>query len=142
MISLDYSLGIQIINFILLIFILNRLLYKPLLGLIDKRNHKIEASEAECLRLKKTVEQKMAAYEEKLRLAKATAVEQKNGIIRQGADEAKASIDSVRADIPAMMEQFHARMEEEISKAKRILIGQSHKLSVEIAEKVLGRSLR
>ncbi len=142
MISLDYSLGIQIINFILLIFILNRLLYKPLLGLIDKRNHKIEASEAECLRLKKTVEQKMAADEEKLRLAKATAVEQKNGIIRQGADEAKASIDSVRADIPAMMEQFHARMEEEISKAKRILIGQSHKLSVEIAEKVLGRSLR
>lgn len=142
MISLDYSLGIQIINFLLLIFILNRLLYKPLLGLIDKRNKKIEASEAECNRLQEIVEQKMAAYEEKLRLAKATAVEQKNGIIRQGADEAKASIDSVRADIPAMMEQFHARMEGEISEAKRILIGQSHKLSVEIAEKVLGRSLR
>jgi len=141
-ISLDYSLGIQIINFLLLIFILNRLLYKPLLGLIDKRNKKIEASEAECNRLQEIVEQKMAAYEEKLRLAKATAVEQKNGIIRQGADEAKASIDSVRTDIPAMMEQFHARMEGEIREAKRILIGQSHKLSVEIAEKVLGRSLR
>jgi F-type H+-transporting ATPase subunit b len=142
-ISLDYSLGIQIINFLFLIFILNRLLYKPLLGLIDKRNKKIEASEAECNRLQEIVEQKMAAYEEKLRLAKATAVEQKNGIIRQGADEAKASIDSVRADIiPAMMEQFHARMEEEISEAKRILISQSHKLSIEIAEKVLGRSLR
>lgn len=142
MISLDYSLGIQIINFLLLIFILNRLLYKPLLGFIDKRNKKIEASEAECNRLQEIVEQKMAAYEEKLRLAKATAVEQKNGIIRQGADEAKAGIDSVRADIPAMMEQFHARMEGEIREAKRILIGQSHNLSVEIAEKVLGRSLR
>ena len=142
MISLDYSLGIQITNFLLLIFILNRLLYKPLLGLIDKRNKKIKASEAECGRLRDIVEQKMAAYEEKLRLAKATAVEQKNGIIRQSADEAKARIDSVRAGIPAMMEQFHARMEGEIREAKRILIGQSHKLSVEIAEKVLGRSLR
>ena len=142
MISLDYSLGIQIINFLLLIFILNRLLYKPLLGLIDKRSKKIEASEAECNRLQEIVEQKMAAYEEKLRLAKATAVEQKNGIIRQGADEAKAGIDSVRADIPAMMAQFHTRMEGELREAKRILIGQSHKLSVEIAEKVLGRSLR
>jgi len=141
-ISLDYSLGIQIINFILLIFILNRLLYKPLLGLIDKRNHKIEASEAECLRLQKTVEQKMAAYEEKLRLAKAAAVEKKNELIRQGADETKAIVDSARADLPAMMEQFHARMEGEILEAKRILTGQSEKLSVEIAEKVLGRRLR
>ncbi|MFH1910662.1 MAG: ATP synthase F0 subunit B [Pseudomonadota bacterium] len=142
MISLDYSLGIQIINFILLIFILNRLLYKPLLGLIDKRNHKIEASEAECLRLQKTVEQKMAAYEEKLRLAKAAAVEKKNELIRQGADETKAIVDSARADLPSMMEQFHARMEGEILEAKRILTGQSEKLSVEIAEKVLGRRLR
>jgi F-type H+-transporting ATPase subunit b len=141
-ISLDYSMGIQIINFILLIFILNFLLYKPLLGLIDKRNHKIEASKAECLRLQKTIEQKTAAYEEKLRLAKADAIEKKNEIIRQGADEAKGIVDSARADLPALMEQFHTRMEGEILEARRILTGRSEKLSVEIAEKVLGRRLR
>ena len=86
MVSLDYSLGIQIVNFILLIFILNRLLYKPLLGMIDKRKQQFAESEAEIKRLQETVEQKMAAYEEKLRQAKATAIEQKNEIIRQGAE--------------------------------------------------------
>ena len=89
MVSLDYSLGIQIINFLLLIFILNVLLYKPILGIIDRRKKQFEDSEAEIKRLQETVEQKMAAYEEKLRQAKAAAVEQKNEIIRQGADEAK-----------------------------------------------------
>ena len=142
MVSIDYSLGIQIINFVLLIFILNRLLYKPLLGMIDKRKKHLEESEAEIKRLRETVDQKMAAYEEKLRRAKVDAVEQKNEIIRQGAEEAKAIIDAVRAEIPGMMEQFTARMEEEIGGAKRILTNQSQKLSVEIAEKVLGRSLR
>ena len=142
MVSIDYSLGIQIINFVLLIFILNRLLYKPLLGMIDKRKRHLEASEAEIKRLRETVDQKMAAYEEKLRRAKVDAVEQKNEIIRQGAEEAKAIIDAVRAEIPGMMEQFTARMQEEIGGAKRILTNQSQKLSVEIAEKVLGRSLR
>ncbi len=142
MVSLDYSLGIQIVNFILLIFILNRLLYQPLLGMIDKRRQQFAESEAEIKRLRETVEQKMAAYEEKLRQAKAIAVEQKNEIIRQGAEEAKEIIDAVRAEIPGLMEQFHVRMEEEIDTAKRTLTGQSQRLSVEIAEKVLGRSLQ
>ena len=142
MVSIDYSLGIQIINFILLIFILNRLLYKPLLGMIDKRKKQFEESEAEIKHLRETVDQRMAAYEEKLRQAKIDAIEQKNEIIRQGAEEAKAIIDAVRSEIPGMMEQFKARMEEEIGGAEKILTDQSQKLSVEIAEKVLGRSLR
>jgi F-type H+-transporting ATPase subunit b len=141
-VSLDYSLGIQIINFLLLIFILNVLLYKPILGMIDKRKKQFEDSETEIRRLQESVEQKMAAYEEKLRQAKAAAVEQKNEIIRQGAEEAKTVIDAVRAEIPGMMEQFQARMDGEISAAKNILTDHSQQLSVQIAEKVLGRSLR
>jgi F-type H+-transporting ATPase subunit b len=135
-------LGIQIINFVLLIFILNRLLYKPLLGMIDKRKQKFADSEAGIRRLQETVEQQMAAYEEKLRRAKAAAVEEKNEIIRRGAEEARAITDAVRAEIPELMEQFQIRMGREIDAAKRILTNQSQKLSIEIAEKVLGRSLR
>jgi F-type H+-transporting ATPase subunit b len=141
-VSLDYSLGIQIINFVLLIFILNVLLYKPLLGMIDKRKKQFEESETEVRRLQETVEQKMAAYEEKLRQAKAAATEQKNEIISQGAEEAKAVIEAVRSEIPGLMEQFQIRMEGEIGEAKKILTDHSQNLSVEIAEKVLGRSLR
>ena len=141
MVSLDYSLGIQIINFIVLIFILNRLLYKPILGMLDKRKQQFAESEAEIKRLQETVEQKMAAYEEKLRQAKATAIEQKKEIIRQGAETAKEINDAARAEIPGLMEQFQSRMEREIDAAKRTLAGQSQRLSVEIAEKVLGRRL-
>lgn len=142
MVSLDYSLGIQIVNFLVLILVLNLLLYKPILGIIEKRNRKLEDSQAEIGRLQETVEQKMAAYEEKLRLAKAGAVERKTEIIRQGAEEAKAILDAVRGEIPGMMQQFQSRIDGEIGEAKRILTHQSRKLSVEIAEKVLGRSLR
>lgn len=141
MVSLDYSLGIQIVNFALLIFILNRLLYKPLLGMIDKRKQKLADSEAEIRRLQETIERQMAAYQEKLIQAKAAAIEEKNEIIRKGSEEARAITDAVRAEIPGMMEQFQARMEKEIDAAKKVLAGQSQRLSVEIAEKILGRSL-
>jgi F-type H+-transporting ATPase subunit b len=141
-VSIDYSLGIQIINFILLIFILNVLLYKPLLGMIDKRKQQFEESETEIRCLQETVEQKMAAYEEKLRQAKVAATEQKNEIVRQGTEEAKTVIEAIRSEIPGLMEQFQVRMEKEIGVARKILTDQSQNLSVEIAEKVLGRSLQ
>ncbi|MEK6535416.1 MAG: ATP synthase F0 subunit B, partial [Thermodesulfobacteriota bacterium] len=139
MVSLDYSLGIQIVNFLLLIFILNVLLYKPILGMIDRRKKQLEESESEIKRLQESVEQKMAAYEEKLRQAKAAAVEQKSEIIGQGAEEAKTVIDAVRAELPGIMEHFRVQMDGEIAAARKILTDQSQKLSVEIAEKVLGR---
>jgi F-type H+-transporting ATPase subunit b len=141
-VSLDYSLGIQIINFLVLIFVLNALLYKPVIGMIDKRKKQFEESEAEIKRLQEAVDQKMATYEEQLLQAKTAAVERKNEIIRQGAEEAKTVIAAVRGEIPALMEQFHAQVVREMVGAKEILAGQSQKLSIEIAEKVLGRSLR
>jgi len=141
-VSLDYSLGIQIVNFLLLIFILNLLLYKPILGMIDRRKRQLEESEGEIKRLQESVEQKMAVYEEKLRQAKAAAVEQKNEIIGQGAEEAKTVIAVVRAELPVIMEHFHVQMAGEIAAARGILTDRSQKLSIEIAEKVLGRSLQ
>jgi F-type H+-transporting ATPase subunit b len=141
-VSLDYSLGIQIVNFLVLIFVLNALLYKPVIGMIDKRKKQFEESEAEIKRLQEAVDQKMATYEEQLLQAKTAAVERKNEIIRQGAEEAKTVIAAVRGEIPALMEQFHAQVAREMDGAKEILAGQSQKLSIEIAEKVLGRSLR
>jgi F-type H+-transporting ATPase subunit b len=130
------------VNFIILIFILNALLYKPILGIIGKRKQQMDESDSEIKRMNQTVEQKMAEYEEKVRLAKVDAMEQKNAIVKQGSDVAKGIIDAVRGEIPAMMEQFHAKMEKEVEEARAILHSQSQKISLDIAEKVLGRSIR
>ncbi len=142
MVSLDYTILVQMVNFIILIFILNALLYKPILGIIGKRKQQMDESDSEIKRMNQTVEQKMAEYEEKVRLAKVDAMEQKNAIVKQGSDVAKGIIDAVRGEIPAMMEKFHAKMEKEVEEARAILHSQSQKISLDIAEKVLGRSIR
>lgn len=142
MVSLDYTILVQMVNFIILIFILNALLYKPILGIIGKRKQKMDESDSEIKRMNQTVEQKMAEYEEKVRLAKVDAMEQKNAIVKQGSDVAKGIIDAVRGEIPAMMEQFHAKMGKEVEEARAILHSQSQKISLDIAEKVLGRSIQ
>lgn len=142
MISIDYTLWIQMANFIVLMIILNLLLYKPVLGIIDRRKKKLEDTEEEIRRLNQSVEDRMAAYEEKLRLAKIQALEKRQEIMKEGSEQAKKFIEAAKGEIPAMMEKFQADMNKEVNEARRILTDQSKKISVEIAEKLLGRSLQ
>jgi F-type H+-transporting ATPase subunit b len=142
MVNLDYTMLVQMVNFILMIFILNAILYKPILEMIDKRKEQMDKSDREVKRLREEVEQKLAEYEEKVRLAKLEALEQRNAIVKEGADLAKSTIEAVRSEIPVLMEQFNAKMGKEVEAARAILLSQSRKISLEIAEKVLGRSIQ
>ena len=142
MVNIDYTVFIQIVNFVALIFILNALLYKPILALIDERKQKLLASEEEIKRLKMTAEQQMAAYEQTLREAKLRALDEKNDITKEGAELARGIIDAAREEIPRILEDFNEKLAREVDEARRVLTSSSQQISIEIAERVLGRSLQ
>lgn len=142
MIQVDFSLLLQIINFLILIIILNFLLYKPLLAVIDKRNARIEDGREEINRLNRMVEEKMAAYEAKVRATKTDALENNKHLIKEGSDQAKAIIDGASKEILASSEQYHEKLQAEVVAAREDLSSQSRRISMEIAEKVLGRKLQ
>jgi F-type H+-transporting ATPase subunit b len=141
-IQIDFSLILQIVNFLFLIVILNFLLYKPLLAIIDKRNDRIEKGREEINRLNRTVEEKMIAYEEKVRATKVEALAKNKHLTREGSDQAKAILDGVSKEIFALAEQYHVKLQAEILVARGALSSQSRRISLEIAEKVLGRRLQ
>jgi F-type H+-transporting ATPase subunit b len=142
MVSIDFTFFIQVINFLLMIFVLNLLLYKPILKILGKRQDQISASEEEVKDLNLTIEKRMAEYEAKIQKAKLEAMEQRNGILKEGADTGKKIMDEARADIVGMMEQFQEKLKSEMDQARNVLHNSSRRISMEIAEKVLGRSVQ
>ncbi len=142
MVEINITLVYQMINFFAMIVILNFILYKPILAIIEKRQKTFEDSDNEIKRLNETIAQKMAEYEEKVRQAKLKAVAEKGDIVKEGTDKAKEVIDAVRAEVPGMMDGFRSKLNAELDKARSFLTGKSKELSVEIAEKVLGRSVQ
>ncbi len=138
----DYTIFIQMITFLALIYILNVLLYKPLLSIIERRKKQLDELESEIKLFNESVDKRAAEYEEKLKLAKSNASELKKEIIKEGADQAKKIIDAVRNEIPLMMQEFQQKMDKEIQTARQALDSQSRKLSLEIAQKVMGRSVQ
>ena len=138
----DITLLYQMVIFLSLVVILNILLYKPILSIIDKRKKQLEESENEIKLFNDSVEKRVAEYEEKLRQAKIKGSELKKEIIQEGVNQAKNIVDVVRNEIPVIAQKFQQEMDKEVEKAKLILDSHSKKLSLEIAQKVLGRPVQ
>jgi len=138
----DYTVLIQMVIFLSLIFVLNLLLYKPILAIIDRRKKQLEESENEIKLFNESVEKRVAEYEEKLKQAKIKGSELKKEIIQEGVNQAKNIVDVVRNEIPVIAQEFQQKMDKEVQKAKLILDSHSKELSLEIAQKVLGRSVQ
>ncbi len=138
----DYTLLVMMAIFIVLMLILNVLLYKPILSIIDRRKRQLEELENEVRLFQESVDKRAAEYDDKLHAAKTKAADLKKEVIAEGAEEAKKVLDVVRNEIPAMTQEFQGKMEKEIAAARQVLQGQSRTLSVDIATKVLGRSVQ
>ena len=138
----DYTMLVQGVLFLTLVFLLNILLYKPILSIIDRRKKQLEESENEIRLFDENAEKKVAEYEEKLKQAKLKASEAKKEVIQEGANQAKNIIDAVRNEIPVMAREFQQKMDKEVEKAKAVLDGNSRQLSLEIAQKILGRPVQ
>jgi F-type H+-transporting ATPase subunit b len=142
LIQIDYSLLLQIVNFLLLILILNFLLYKPMLAVIDKRKKRLAESEEEIERLNRSAEEKMAAYEEKLQSTKIESLNKNKEIIKEGSEEAMNIINDVNKELSIMADDFHGKLQKDVETARGFLSKQSQALSFEIAEKVMGRKIQ
>ncbi len=141
MVELNYTVWIQMVNFILLIFILNFLLYKPVLKIIEKRNKKLEESDEEVKSLNETIERNMAEYEGKVRQARAEAVVQRDEIEEEGAEQGKVIIGKVRDEISEKLGDFKTKLQNETDKARGVLRDQTGTIATDISEKVLGRGI-
>ena len=142
MVNLDYTILIQMFNFLFLIFLLNIFLYKSILKIIGKRKQQLQDSDEEVKKLNQTIEQKMAEYEEQVRQARLEAIGQKNEIEQAGSEVGGKIIEEAKGKISQMIQELHGEIEKEMDKARDFLRKQSRNTSIEIAEKVLGRSIQ
>ncbi|HNU85964.1 MAG: ATP synthase F0 subunit B [Pseudomonadota bacterium] len=142
MVDINATVFIQLVNFLLLIWILNQVLYKPLLRVMDRRKEILDKAQEEVKTVQETIDGRVAEYEEKIRSAKMEAMGQKGDLAKEGSEAAKAITDKAKGEIAGMMGEFQAKLEKELASARELLRSQSLRISSEIAEKVLGRSIQ
>jgi F-type H+-transporting ATPase subunit b len=135
------QLLMQLINFTLMIVILTKLLYKPIIKMLDDRKKKIEDSLIMAEKTKEELEKtekkreeviKKAVLESKeiIEEAKKTAKKVEAEIIEKAQEEAKAVLEKGKKDL----ESERALMEKELKR-------QTIEIASNIAEKAIGQIL-
>ena len=141
MINLDLAFFIQIINFGILVLILNLFLYKPIRAILAKRREEIESSRERTNDVDQQVQTKMAEYESRLRGAKAEVGAKRAELVKEAQAEESALLDKARGEATASLSSIRDRIARESAEARTLLQQQAQALSGDICEKILGRSL-
>jgi F-type H+-transporting ATPase subunit b len=140
-ISLDLAFVIQVINFLVLMIILNVFLFKPIRKVIADRKAQIDGSRERAAVVDKEVQEKMALYEARLRDVKAKAGAEREVLRKEAQQEESAILEKARKEAADSLASIKSRVAKETVDAKEFLKEQSRSLSLEICQKVLGRSL-
>lgn len=121
-----FTVGAQLLNFLILVGLLKRFLYGPILNAIDAREKRVADELADAETKRAEAENERAGYEEKSReldrqrhellvKAKDEAAAERRKLV----DEARADADAVRAKRNEALEQEHQLLMEEVARRTR-----------------------
>src|ERR671914_1849116 len=116
MISLDISVIYQIILFVVLFLILNKILFQPYLHLLEERERRTTGVQHDSADLEHQGARLRAQYEEKIAQAEAAGYatkeailqdgrQQRERILSQAREEAMSTLEGVRQEVASAMEQ-------------------------------------
>ena len=130
-----------VITFLLLLAILWRFAWNPILGALDARERAIQKTIEDAERLQAEAQALLEEHAKRL----AEAREERNKIIdeaRQAGEHMKKDIlEKARAESEKVLERAHRQMELETEQAIQTIRGQAADLALKAAEKILERAL-
>ena len=136
-----FKLGFQIVNFLILLYLLNRFLFKPVLSRIDERQRTLRQGLEDAETAAR--DRELARAEREAALAEARR--EAEAMVQRAAKTAEATSADILAEAKASAEQITARARQEISAEKdRALAeirGEVADLALEAAGKLIGSEM-
>jgi F-type H+-transporting ATPase subunit b len=131
----------QFVNFIVLLIILQRFLYKPMLKMLDARQERIRASLSDAERVKRESQRAEEDYTKKIEAAEQEAAAIITAARQTAKDEAATIVADGRREADRLMQQEKQKVEFERKRAMDDARKDVEDLALKAAERVLGSTL-
>lgn len=141
MISVDVTLLMHIVNMVVLMFVLNVILYKPVLGILEKRAQKIESLNGDVTQFEQNARQRQAELDQKMREASNKAKKALDGARAQAQSAGAEKLAVIRKESDGLKEKQLADLRSQVEVARKELEGNAAGFAQAMAGKILGRSL-
>ena len=142
LISLDTSLLVQAVNFLLLLVLLYKVAYRPLLAKIDERAATIKRQLEEAEQAREEGRRTLAEYAAQLQAAQAEARTVRERALREAQGEQQKLVAAAKEEAARLLDAARAQIQQDVRRARTQLRQEAGTLVVEVAEQLIKRALR
>ena len=140
-INLNMTLLVQMVNFLILIVLLQRFLYKPLTQFLATRADGIKRSLEEAKAAREAASKAQQEYEARIAATRREAAALRESAVREVEEERQRLLKVSRDEAARLLTEAKAQIEQEVKRAKAELRAEVVGLSLGVAERLIGRSL-
>ncbi len=141
LISINATLFFQLISFLIFLFVINRLMFRPLRNVMGERDNHIDKIQKDIIDTKNEFESLTNQLQQKESAVKDDAFNLQKEIEDTGKQQVNEILNSARQEIETLKDRAQKEVDTQISEARKDVIKESEALAVSIIEKVLDRRL-
>lgn len=141
MISVDLTLFIQMINFVILIWALNFVLYRPIRGIIAQRREKVNGLETTIEQFDQDVEEKSEEIQSGIKAAREKGQKEKESLEQSAREEEMQMKEKINEKAKQDLAEIREKVARETQEVRQSLQPQIDPFADQISEKILGRTV-
>lgn len=141
MISLDHTIVLQIVLFLLVWIILTKVLFRPYIALLEERERKTQGAEDESTTLEHEGERLRAQYEDGIAKAQAAGAAAKEAILQEARKQRENLLTRAREEALDSLERVRLDIRNELTREREIAVREAQVIAQEMVGKVLGRGI-
>jgi F-type H+-transporting ATPase subunit b len=139
MISLDISVLYQIILYVVLLLILNKILFQPYSHLLEDRERSTIGAQHDAAALEHEGARLRAEYEEKIAQAQAAGYTAREAILQDGRQQRERILGQARAEAARTLEEVRREVTTALERERRLAAAEAVAVAADMVSKVLGR---
>jgi len=141
LISINETLVVQLISFLIFLFVINRIMFRPLRKTMQEREHYVDGIRMDIEDAEKKLEQTMQEVRDEDAAVRNAGLQMIVEMEKQGNEEAGNIITVAREEMAQMGGEARQDIDAQVAKARKTIVAEAEKLSVRVMEHVLDRRL-
>jgi len=137
LISFDQTILLQFAIILIALYVLNSLIFKPLLGLLDRREQLTKGTVVEARELTEKAENLINDYKQKINDARVEATEKRAEIRKEAQLISEKMISEARDESHSTLESYKRDLDVQVTDIKAKIKPEIENLAKEISDKVL-----
>ena len=139
MIQINITALFQLLSFLFLLFVLKRILFRPLLNVLDERKRTLETQAEKTMEFRRETQDKLKEYRGEIVSARRRALQLEEQTEKEALESRAEMLSKKRAEAEAELAYVREQLNREIEEESAALRGQVESLRDFAVQRVIGR---